>query len=117
MIYAELTGGLKVFPEAMRRNLDIHGNYLMLGRITQWLGPVVEAHDAVPENTGKQLVQATCQQAIADGEDLAETLAAKLPEGLVSVDAVNKVLDPSGYMGGAATIVAEVNSRYRKWSI
>ena len=116
-ILAELTGGLEVFPEAMRRNLDIHGNYLMLGRITQWLGPVVEAHGSVPKGTGKHFVQTTCQQAISDGDDLAETLVAKLPEGLVSVDAINTVLDPSGYLGGAATIVAEVNSRYRKWSI
>lgn len=115
-ILAELTAGLEVFPDAMRRNLEIHGNYLMLGRITQWLGPVVEAHEAVTQGTGKQLVQDICQQAIANGDDLAETLAAKLPEGVVSVSAVNKVLDPSGYMGGAASIVAEVNSRYRKWS-
>ncbi|GAA4113325.1 lyase family protein [Enteractinococcus coprophilus] len=115
-ILAELTAGLEVFPDAMRGNLEIHGNYLMLGRITQWLGPVVEAHEDIPQGTGKQLVQETCQQAIANGDDLAETLAAKLPEGVVSVSAVNKVLDPSGYMGGAASIVAEVNSRYRKWS-
>ena len=116
-ILAELSGGLQVFPEAMHRNLQIHGNYLMLGRVTQWLGPVVEAHESVPAGTGKKLVQDTCQQAIAEGKDLAQALVAKLPEGLVSVEAINKVLDPSGYMGGAATIVAEVNSRYRKWSI
>lgn len=115
-ILAELSGGLKVHPEAMRRNLDIHGNYLLLGRITQWLGPIVDAHETVPAGTGKHLVQETCQQALADGTDLAEALVAKLPAGLVSVDTINKMLDPSGYMGGAATIVAEVNSRYRKWS-
>lgn len=115
-ILAELSAGLEVHPDAMRRNLDIHGNYLLLGRITQWLGPIVEAHESITQGTGKSLVQETCQQAIASGADLAQTLAEKLPEGLVSVDAVNKMLDPSGYMGGAATIVAEVNSRYRKWS-
>ncbi len=115
-ILAELTAGLEVFPEAMRRNLEIHGNYLMLGRITAWLVPLVEAHEAITPGTGKQLIQETCQQAIAEGTDLAESLTAQLPDGLVSTQAINKMLDPSGYMGGAATIVAEVNSRYRKWS-
>lgn len=116
-ILAELTAGLQVHPEAMRRNLAIHGNYLFLGRITQWLAPIVETHPEVESGTGKQLVETIAQDAIATGEDLAEALSTKLPDGLVSAAAVKKMLDPSGYMGGAATIVAEVNSRYRKWSI
>ncbi|GAA4480344.1 lyase family protein [Enteractinococcus fodinae] len=115
-ILSELTAGLEVFPQAMRRNLDIHGNYLLLGRISQWLAPLVEAHDVVEKGKGKQLVESICQEAIASGDDLAQTLGDRLPDGLVSVKAIEKMLDPSGYMGGAATIVAEVNSRYRKWS-
>ena len=115
-ILTELTSGLEVYPQAMRRNLDIHGNYLFLGRLTQWLAPLVEAHGAAERGRGKQLVESICQEALASGDDLAQTLVERLPEGVVSVKAIEKMLDPSGYMGGAATIVAEVNSRYRKWS-
>ena len=115
-ILAELTGGLEVNPHAMRRNLEIHGDHLMVGRISQWLGPIVEVHETINPGSGKQLVQQTCERALADGADIADTLVAELPEGLVGVDAINNMLEPSHYMGGAATIVAEVNARYRKWS-
>lgn len=115
-ILAELTAGLQVFPAAMRRNLAIHGNYLMLGRITAWLAPIVETHESVAAGTGKTLVTQIAQQALADGADLAEALVAQLPAGLVSAQTINTMLDPAGYLGGSATIVAEVNSRYRKWS-
>ena len=115
-ILTELTAGLQVFPRAMRNNLEIHGNYLLLGRISEWLAPVVEAHDVAEQGDGKQLVQTICQEAIAAGENLTDGLLDRLPEGIVSASAIEKMLDPSGYMGGAATIVAEVNSRYRKWS-
>lgn len=115
-ILTELTSGLQVFPEAMRQNVAIHGNYLLLGRISEWLAPLVEAHGAAALGSGKQYVAAICQDAIAAGDDLPQTLIDRLPAGMVSASAIEKMLDPSGYMGGAATIVAEVHSRYRKWS-
>lgn len=115
-ILTELTAGLQVSPEAMRNNLQIHGNYLMMGRISQWLAPLVESHASVEHGTGKQLVETICLDAIAADDNLADSLVKNLPEGIVNVSAIEKMLDPSGYMGGAATIVAEVNSRYRKWS-
>lgn len=115
-ILTELTAGLQVFPHTMRRNLEIHGNYLFQGRLSQWLAPLVEAHGAAAPGDGKQLIESVCQEAIASGKDLAHTLVERLPDGIVRVEAIEKMLDPSGYMGGAATIVAEVNSRYRKWS-
>lgn len=115
-ILTELTAGLQVFPDAMRNNLNIHGDYVMMGRISEWLAPLVEAKGAAAEGEGKQVVQNICQEALSEGDDLAEALVQQLPEDTVSVEAIEKMLDPSGYMGGAATIVAEVNSRYRKWS-
>lgn len=115
-ILVELTDGLEVNAEAMRHNLGIHGNAVFLGRISQWLAPIVEAHGAAEPGGGKQLVESISTTAMANGDDLAEALVAQLPDGIVTVEAVEKMLDPSGYTGGAASIVAEVHSRYRKWS-
>ncbi len=115
-ILTELTAGLQVFPHAMRTNLDIHGEYVLLGRISEWLAPLVEAHDVAEPGEGKYLVSALCHEVIDAGEELTAGLLKRLPEGIVSASALEKMLDPSGYMGGSAAIVAEVNSRYRKWS-
>ena len=114
-ILTELSAGLQVFPDAMRNNLEIHRDAVMMGRLSQWLAPLVEARNTAEQGSGKQVVERICRQAIADGDDLAETLVDQLPEGTVNKSAVEKMLDPSGFIGGAATIVAEVNSRYRKW--
>src|SRR5699024_5833292 len=100
----------------MRRNMSIHGDAVMLGRVTSWLAPLVEAHPTVAPGTGKTLIQTIAQQALASGEDLATALYNQLPDDVVSLRALEKMFDPSGYMGGAATSVAEINSRYRKWS-
>lgn len=115
-ILTELTAGLQVNPEAMRNNLAIHGKYIFMGRITHWLAPIVEAHGAAEAGQGKNLVESISKTALANGENLAEALVSKLPDGMITVAAVEKMLDPSGYTGGAASIVAEVHSRYRKWS-
>lgn len=115
-ILAELSAGLQVNPQAMQHNLAIHGDYIFLGRISQWLGPIVEAHGAAEPGSGQKLVTSISQTALANGDDLAESLVSQLPDGLVTVDTIEQMLDPSGYTGGAAAIVAEVQSRYRKWS-
>src|SRR5699024_4649965 len=115
-ILAELSAGLQVNPEAMRENLAIHGDYIFLGRINQWLGPIVEAHGAAEPGEGQQHVASISKTALANGDDLAEALVSQLPAGVVTVEAINTMLNPSGYTGGAASIVAEVHSRYRKWS-
>ncbi len=115
-ILVELSDGLEVNPEAMQHNLGLHGNAVFLGRISQWLAPIIEAYGAAEPGGGKQLVESIGTTAMANDDDLAEAIVAQLPEGIVTVEAVEKMLDPSGYTGGAASIVAEVHSRYRKWS-
>ena len=115
-ILAELSDGLTVHPEAMRHNLAIHGDAVFLGRLTQWLAPIVEAHGAAESGKGKNLVETISTTAVANGDDLVHALVEQLPEAVVTVEAIEKMLDPSGYTGGAASIVAEVHSRYRKWS-
>lgn len=115
-ILVELTDGLQVHSDAMRHNLAIHGKAVFLGRLTQWLAPIVEAHGAVEPGDGKQLIESISTTAMTNDNDLAQALVEQLPDGIVTVEAIEKMLDPSGYTGGAASIVAEVYSRYRKWS-
>ncbi|MDN6350638.1 MAG: 3-carboxy-cis,cis-muconate cycloisomerase [Yaniella sp.] len=115
-ILVELTDGLEVHAKAMRHNLGIHGNAVFLGRLTQWLAPIVEAHGAAEPGSGKRLVESISTTAMANDDDLAQALVAQLPDGVVTVKAIEKILDPSGYTGVAASIVADVHSRYRKWS-
>lgn len=115
-ILVELTGGLDVRPDAMRHNLGIHGEAIFLGRINQWLAPIIEAHGAAEPGGGKQLVESISTTAVHNGDPLPEALVANLPDGIVTAEAIEQMLNPSGYTGGAASIVAEVHSRYRKWS-
>ncbi|HIW45974.1 MAG TPA: 3-carboxy-cis,cis-muconate cycloisomerase [Candidatus Yaniella excrementigallinarum] len=115
-ILAEVSAGLQVNPTAMRRNLAIHGNYIFVGRLSQWLAPVAETYGVAESGGGKHWVQAVCNAALANNEDLAKALATHFPDGAVSVADIEKMLEPSSYTGGAASIVAAVDSRYRKWS-
>lgn len=115
-IVAELAAGLRVYPAAMRDNLAIYGPYLFISRLSQWLAPIVEAHGGADSGQGKQLVESICTDALASGTPLAQALVSRLPDGIVKPEAIEHMLEPSGYTGGAAAIVAAVNSRYRKWS-
>lgn len=115
-VLTELSDGLQVNTQAMRHNLSIHGDYIFLGRISQWLAPIVEAHGGAEPGAGQQQIESISKTALANGDDLAQALVDQLPADVVTVEAINTMLDPSGYTGGAASIVAEVHSRYRKWS-
>src|SRR5690625_4840994 len=115
-ILAEVSAGLQVNPTAMRRNLAIHGNYIFVGRLSQWLAPVAETYGVAESGGGKHWVQAVCNAALANNEDLAKALATHFPDGAVSVAGIEKMLEPSRYPGGGASIVAAVDARYRKWS-
>src|SRR5699024_12589874 len=91
-------------------------NVTSLGRLSQWLVPVAEASGVAESGGGKHWAQAVCNAALANNEDLAKALASHLPDGAVSVADIEKMLEPSSYTGGAASIVAAVDSRYRKCS-
>src|SRR5699024_12454615 len=82
---AEVSAGLQVNATAMRRNRAIHGNYMFVGRLSQWLGPVAETYGVAESGGGKHWVQAVCNAALANNEDLAKALATHFPDGAVSV--------------------------------
>src|SRR5699024_4403312 len=115
-ILVELTDGLEVHAKAMSHNLGMHGNAVFLGRPTPWLTPIGAAPGGAERGSGKRVGESSSTAAMGNDDALAQALVAQLPDGVVTVRAIEKILEPSGYTGGAASIVAEVHSRYRKWS-
>jgi len=94
--------GLRVFPDRMRRNLNLTHGIILAERFMMALAPHIgrlAAHD---------LVHNACSQALADGVDLPHVLA-QMPEVTrhVSGRAVAELGEPSGYLGNAL----EMNDR------
>jgi 3-carboxy-cis,cis-muconate cycloisomerase len=96
----EVLGGLRVYPQAMRRNLELTGGLLMAESVTTRLaGPLgrQRAHELVTE---------ACRRAVAEGSGLRAVLLAdpSVREHLSTAD-IDAALDPSGYLGSAGRFV------------
>lgn len=105
----ELFGGLRVFPERMRQNLDLSGGLIMSESLMLTLGRELgrqRAHDAVYE---------AAQEAAVSGESFAALLAAR-PEVQGHLDAarIDALLDPAAYTGDSARQASEQAQRARE---
>ena len=86
--------GLRVFPERMRRNLDLSGGLIMSEALMLELGKEIgrqKAHDAVYD---------AAQASVVDGRPFRDTLAEveDVVSGLTP-ERVESLLDPTGYTG------------------
>jgi 3-carboxy-cis,cis-muconate cycloisomerase len=91
---------LVVDPSRMRANLDLTGGLLLAERVTTALAPALgrlAAHD---------LVERACAEAVAERRSLGAVLGAS-PEvtSHLKPDDLNRLLDPSGYLGSADLFV------------
>jgi 3-carboxy-cis,cis-muconate cycloisomerase len=91
---------LEVDPERMRRNLDATGGLLLAERVTAALAP----------RLGRTAAQDLVQQASAEALDAGRPLAAVLRDrpgvgDLLTPDQVERLLDPTGYLGSAEAFV------------
>ena len=105
----ELIEGLRVFPERMRRNLDLSGGLIMSESLMLTLGRELgrqRAHDAVYE---------AAQEAAVSGEPFADLLAAR-PEvqGHLDEARIATLLDPTAYTGESAHQATEQAARARE---
>ena len=103
-----LFGGLSVFPERMRRNLDLSGGLIMAEALMLELGKAIgrqRAHDAVYE-----AAQATVTRNRPFRELLAEDAHVKARLSAAQVDAL---LDPAQYTGLCATFAVREAARAR----
>ncbi|HEX9088167.1 MAG TPA: lyase family protein, partial [Arthrobacter sp.] len=110
----ELAEGLQVFPEAMRRNLDLSGPLLLSEAVTAAVAPLLSGgHGA----DGKQRLQAVVDQTLqVPAAEQAGTyrrlLRAAVPAELLSDARLEELLDPGNYLGQAAEISRRILAAY-----
>ena len=95
--------GLIVEPEAMRRNLDITGGLIVAEAVMMALAPLTG------RGTAHDLVYAACRQALDTRTPLIDQLR-KMPEITRHFDeaALQKLVDPAGYLGTAPQMVDRI---------
>ena len=89
-----LFDGIRVFPERMRRNLDLSGGLIMSEAVMLELGRQIgrqQAHDAVYE---------AAQASFLEGRSFAETLAEEAEvSSRLAPEQIDALLDPTAYTG------------------
>jgi len=102
----ELAEGLRVFPDAMRRNLDLAGPLLLAEGVTAAVAPLLGEKDG---RSGKQqlqdVVDRTLQAPPAEqAGSYRKLLREAVPAGVVPDGRLEELLDPASYLGQAAEI-------------
>ena len=99
---------LRVDPSRMRANLDRTGGLIM----SEALAMALAARVGRPE--AQRIVKTTCEQAIKSGVDLLQASLANVQvRALLSPDEIERVLDPSGYLGSTDTLINRALVAYR----
>jgi 3-carboxy-cis,cis-muconate cycloisomerase len=117
----ELTEGLQVFPDAMRRNLDLAGPLLLSEAVTAAVAPLLSGNRAAKNGAdGKQRLQAVVDQTlqVAAREQAAtyrRLLRAAVPAEQLSDARLEELLDPVNYLGQAAEISRRILSAYPEY--
>ena len=106
----ELAEGLRVFPEAMRRNLDLAGPLLLAEGVNTAVAPLLKEQGG---RTGKQQLQDVVDQTLqAPPAEQAATYRKLLRDAVPAVvvpDArLEELLDPASYLGQSAEITRRI---------
>ncbi|MCQ6270268.1 lyase family protein [Pseudarthrobacter sp. R1] len=114
----ELAEGLQVFPDAMRRNLDLAGPLLLAEGVAAAAAPLLEDKDG---RNGKQQLQAVVDQTLqAPPAEQAATyrklLREAVPPGALPDLRMEELLNPASYLGEAAEIARRILAAYREFS-
>jgi 3-carboxy-cis,cis-muconate cycloisomerase/3-oxoadipate enol-lactonase len=104
----DLLGGLEVHPERMRANLEATGGLLLAERVAGALA------DALGRVGAQELVQRLAREAAGSGRPLRVVLLADptVREHLEEA-AVDRLLDPAGYLGAAGPLVDRALAAHR----
>ena len=103
----ELAEGLQVFPDAMRRNLDLSGPLLLSEGVSAAVAPLLAVDETGAD--GKQQLQAVVDRTMqAPAAEQAATyrrlLRQAVPANKLSGEELDRLLDPASYLGQAAEI-------------
>jgi len=103
-----MLAGLEVFPEKMRRNLDVLGGFLMSERVMFALA------DKIGKQTAHDVVYHAAMDGFARGVTFEEALAAS-PQAKDAIESeeLRALFDPTTYVGLAPAIVDRVLARTR----
>jgi 3-carboxy-cis,cis-muconate cycloisomerase len=107
----EIAEGMTVDTERMRRNLQLSGGLIMAEAAAAGLTPAMgraEAHHAL---------QRAADRALAEGRTLSEVLRDD-PDvrSHLSVEQIDRLMDPAGYLGSAGVLVDRVVARITRLS-
>ena len=114
----ELAEGLQVFPDAMRRNLDLAGPLLLAEGVSAAVAPLLPDRDG---RNGKQQLQDVVDQTLqapASGQAATyrKLLREAVPVGTLTDLRLEELLDPAGYLGEAAEITRRVLAAFPEFS-
>lgn len=110
----ELVEGLQVFPDAMRRNLDLAGPLLLAEGVGAAVAPLLSDKGGL---SGKQQLQAVVDQTLqaAPAEQAAtyrKLLRETIPAGVLSDLRLEELLNPASYLGEAPEIARRILAAY-----
>ena len=104
----ELLSGIRVFPDRMRRNLDLSGGLIMSEALMLELGRLIgrqRAHDAIYDAAQASVVQdKPFTETLAEVEDVRENLTS---------EQIDALLDPTAYIGASRLLAERFAARAR----
>lgn len=114
----ELAEGMQVFPDAMRRNLDLAGPLLLAEGVGAAVAPLLAEKDG---RSGKEQLQAVVDRALQapgaeQGASYRRLLREAIPPGVLTDLRLDELLDPAGYLGQAAEISRRILAAYPDFS-
>ena len=104
----DLLTGLEVDPEKMRADMDLTGGLVMSESVAAALAPAIGRADA------QELVEKAARQSVQSGRAFREVLL-ELPAVADSLgsDALDRALDPAGYLGVADALIDRALAAHR----
>jgi 3-carboxy-cis,cis-muconate cycloisomerase len=115
----ELAEGLQLFPDAMRRNLDLAGPLLLAEGVGATVAPLLEDKDG---RNGKEQLQAVVDRTLqVPAAEQAGTyrllLREAVPLGKLTDLRLEQLLDPAGYLGQASEISRRILAAFRDFAL
>ncbi|MEO5313716.1 lyase family protein [Pseudarthrobacter sp. CC12] len=110
----ELAEGLRVFPDGMRRNLDLSGPLLLAEGVTAAVAPLLAEQDG---RTGKQQLQHVVDRTL-EAPPLEQAAAYRklfreaVPAAVVPDARLEELLDPASYLGQSAEVTRRILAAY-----
>ncbi len=115
----ELAEGLQLFPDAMRRNLDLAGPLLLAEGVGAAVAPLLEDKDG---RTGKEQLQAVVDRTLqVPAAERAGTyrrlLREAVPPGQLTDLRLEQLLDPASYLGQAGEISRRILAAFPDFAL